>query len=93
MPSGDQQGRPVVGGLPGRPAPSGAAPDAASAAAQLHDVDDALERVAALPVDAQVAVFTDLHQRLTAALAVTGAAAGPSDEPPGSRSGPSRPSR
>lgn len=47
---------------------------------QLRGVDDALRDVAGLPVAEQVAVFTDLHQQLTAALAVTVAAGGPADE-------------
>lgn len=92
MPADDHHGRPAIRGIPGGPGPSTTA-DQASVAAELHDVDDQLAHLADLPVDAQVAVYADLHQRLTAALAVTATAAGSTEEPPGHRSGPGRPSR
>ena len=61
---------------------------------QLQGVDDALASLADLPLDAQVAVFTDLHQRLTAALDVAATAAQPVDDPPRYRPGqPSHRSR
>lgn len=90
MSTDDDQGGSTVRGVPGHPARSTPA-DQGSVAARLQDVDDALEQLAGLPVDAQVAVFTTLHQQLTAALAVT--PGGPPDEPPGHRPGSARPSR
>jgi hypothetical protein len=92
MPADDHHGRPAVRGLPGGPGPSLTA-GPASVTDQLQDVDDALTQLADLPVDAQVAGYADLHQRLTAALAVTATAAGSTEEPSGHRSGPGRPSR
>lgn len=90
MPTNDNYGGPAARGVPGGPARSAPA-DQASVAAQLQGVDDALEQLAGLPVDAQVAVFTTLHQQLTAALDVT--AAGPPDQLPGHRPGSVHPSR
>lgn len=86
-----------VAGVPGQasgvPDQAPGIPDQASVTARLQDVDDALVHLADLPVDAQVAVFTDLHQRLTAALAVTATATGSADEQSARRPGPAHPSR
>lgn len=90
MPTDDNYGGPAAMGVPGGPARSTPA-DHTSVVAQLQEVDDALEQLAGIPVDAQVAVFTTLHRQLTAALDVT--AAGPPDQPPGHRAGSVRPGR
>lgn len=93
MPADDQDRPAATVEIASGAAPSTAA-DHASVAAQLRGVDDALERLGELPVDARVAVFTDLHQQLTAALAVTATAAGPVDEdPPRQRPGSAHRSR
>lgn len=87
MPELDDQVRPpnpTPAGAPGVPSP-GAQQDSVSR--QLQGVDDALGDLADLPVAEQVAVFADLHQQLTAALAVTAAAAGPADAAPQHRPG------
>ena len=77
MPAYDQHSAAVPGGRPSTTVDP-------VAVDQLHGVDAALAQLPHLPVDAQVAVFTDLHQQLTAALAVTAAGA---DDPPGQRPG------
>lgn len=86
MPADDQQMSATTGPVPGG-SPHANAGDPSPVDGQLKDVDDALGHLAELPIAAQVAVFTDLHQRLTAALAVTASAAGVSDEPPQHRPG------
>jgi hypothetical protein len=77
---------PATGGAPAGvlPRPGAVVPrtEHPGAAGQLQDIDDALAGLPALPIDAQVAVFTELHQRLTAALAVTATAAGSTDDQP-----------
>ncbi len=88
----DQDWGPPTGATAGGSAPSTTA-DPASVAAQLQGVDDALARLPELPVEGQVAVYTDLHQRLTAALAVTATAAGPAEDPPRHHPGSAQRSR
>lgn len=68
---------PDVAGPQATPAASAAH---ASVVQQLGEVDAALADLAKLPVDARVAVFTDLHRQLTAALAITATTA-PEDSP------------
>ena len=86
MPANDQDGSRTGGAPAGGPAVVPGTEQAA-VAAQLREIDGALTGLAQLPVDAQVAVFTDLHRQLTEALAVTATATGPADERPPHRPG------
>lgn len=84
MSANDQDGESVIAahdGAPSTPVPTG---NLLPGVRELQEVDAALAGLIDLPVGAQVAVFTDLHQRLTAALAVT-ATAGAADESPRAR--------
>lgn len=67
--------------------------DQASVEARLQAVDEALARLPQLPVAAQVAVFADLHQQLTDALAITATTVGPADDLPRQRPGSGQRSR
>jgi hypothetical protein len=84
MPAYHQEAAPPAGAPAGGAVPADAAQ--VTVAQRLQAVDDAIAGLADLPVDAQVAVFTDLHQQLTAALDVTAAAA-PGGEAAGPRTG------
>ncbi len=64
-------------------APTGTVPGDGTPAvlASLHEVDEDLAAIREMPVDRRVPAFTALHERLAAALALTGTT---SDSPPGS---------
>lgn len=79
MSANDQDGGSVTAAHDGVPAISVPGGEPVPVVRALQEVDAALAGLIELPVGAQVAVFTDLHQRLTAALAVT-ATAGAADE-------------
>ena len=65
----------------GSPAPSVIPPTPVDQVQALDTIDDALGRLAGMTIAEHVGVFTDIHQQLTSALAVTGNQPGPASPP------------